>query len=82
MSEYELGKWDLSELANLVTTEYLHAKYTNSVDLTTVYYNKTETDNILNQKVNTSGGTIQGELEAYVFRCGEIKIKNDDDLNC
>ena len=38
-------------------------------------YNKTETDNMLNQKVNTSGGTIQGNLEAYVFRCDEIKIK-------
>ena len=37
---------------------------------------------MLNQKVNTSGGTIQGDLEAYVFRCGEIDIKNDDDLNC
>ena len=37
---------------------------------------------MLNQKVNTSGGTIQGELDAYVFRCGEIRIKSDDDLNC
>ena len=37
---------------------------------------------MLNQKVNASGGTIQGELEAYVFRCGEININNDDDLNC
>ena len=45
-------------------------------------YNKTETDNMLNQKVNTSGGTIQGELGAYVFRCGQMIIKNDDDLNC
>ena len=37
---------------------------------------------MLNQKVNTSGGTIQGELESWVFRCGEIEIKNDDGLNC
>ena len=77
-------KTDVSELTNLVTTEYLNTKYTNTVDLTTVYYNKTETDVMLNQKVNTSGGTIQGDLdlEAYVFRCGEIRINNDDDLNC
>ena len=39
-------------------------------------YNITETDNMLNQKVNTSGNSIiQGELDAYVFRCGEIRIK-------
>ena len=76
-------KADLSELTNLVTTEYLTTKYTNSVDLTTVYYNKTETDNMLNQKVNTSGNSsIQGRLDAYLFRCGEIRIKNDVDLNC
>ena len=24
---------------------------------------------------------MQGSLDAYLFRCGEIKIKNDDDLN-
>ena len=74
-------KVDVSELANLVTTEYINTKYTNTVDLTSIYYNKTETDNLLNQKVNTSGGGIQGDLSAYVFRCGEIKINNDDDLN-
>ena len=38
---------------------------------------------MLNQKVNTSGNnSIQGGLDAYLFRCGEIKIKNDDGLNC
>ena len=39
---------------------------------------------MLNQNVNTSGGTIQCDLdlEAYIFRCGEIRINNDDDLNC
>ena len=72
-----------SDASNTVATDCLTTNYTNSVDLTTVSYNKTETDNMLNQKVNTSGNSsIQGELEAYVFRCGEIKIKNDDDLNC
>ena len=45
-------------------------------------YDKTETDNMLNQKVNASGDSvIQGILDAYVFRCGEINIKNDDDQN-
>ena len=34
-------------LADLVTTDYLHLKYTNTVDLPSVYYNKTETDNML-----------------------------------
>ena len=76
-------KADLSELTNLVANEYLTAKYTNSVDLTTVYYNKIETGNMLNQKVNTSGNSsIQGRLDAYLFRCGEIRIKNDGDFNC
>ena len=45
-------------------------------------YNKTETGNMLNQKANTSGNNvISGSLEANVFRCGEIRIINDDDLN-
>ena len=38
---------------------------------------------MLNQEVNTLGNSsIQGMLDAYLFRCGEIRIKNDDDLNC
>ena len=45
-------------------------------------YNKTETGNMLNQKVNTSGNNvISCSLEANVFRCGEIKVISDDDLN-
>ena len=76
-------KAELQELTNLVTTEYLTTKYTISVDVTSVFYNKTETGNVLNQKVNTSGNSsIPGGLDAYLFRCGEIRIKNDDDLNC
>lgn len=43
---------------------------------------KTETDNPLNHKANTSGNdVISSSWEANVFRCGEIKIINDDDLN-
>ena len=43
---------------------------------------KTETGNLLNQKVNTSGNNlISISLEANVFRCGEIKTINDDDVN-
>ena len=39
-------------------------------------YNTTETDNMLNHKVNISGDSvIQGILDAYVFRCGGITIK-------
>ena len=38
---------------------------------------------MLNQKVNTSGNSsIQGGLGAYLFRCGEIRNKSDDDINC
>ena len=45
-------------------------------------YNKAETVNLLNQKSNTSGNSvIQGSSEANVFRCGDIKIINDDDFN-
>ena len=65
-------------------TNILNTRYTKSeVDtLIPTSYNKPETYNMLNQKVNTSGNSvIQGILDAYVFRCGEIKIKNDDDLN-
>ena len=40
-------KADVSELTSPVTTDYLELKYTNSVDLSTAYYNKTETDNML-----------------------------------
>ena len=37
---------------------------------------------MLNQKVNTSGNNvISSSLEANVFRCGEITIISDDDLN-
>ena len=37
---------------------------------------------MLNQKVNTSGNNIiSGSLEANIFRCGEIKLINDDGLN-
>ena len=64
--------------------DILNTRYTKSEVDTPIStsYNKTETDNMLNQKVNTSGDSvIQGIWDAYVFRCGEIKIKNDDDLN-
>ena len=68
-----------SNIVDIVNTRYTKTE----VDgLKPTSYNKTETDNLLNQKVNTSGDSaIQGILDAYVFRCGEIKIKSDDDLN-
>ena len=50
--------------------------------LVSASYNKAETGNLLNQKVNTSGNNvISCSLEANVFRCGETDIVNDDDLN-
>ena len=64
--------------------DILNTRYTKTeVDtLISTSYNKTETGNMLNQKANTSGNNvISGSLEANVFRCGEIRIINDDDLN-
>ena len=40
-------KADVSQLTVRVTTDYLTTKYNNSVDLSTYYYNKTETCNML-----------------------------------
>ena len=62
----------------------LNIRYTKTeVDtLISTSCNKAETDNLLNQKANTSGNNVvPGSLEANVFRCGEIIITNDDDLN-
>ena len=62
----------------------LDIRYTQSeVDtLISTSHNTSETDNMSNQEVNTSGNSfIQGSLDAYLFRCGEINIKNDGDLN-
>ena len=64
--------------------DILNTRYTNTeVDgLISASNNKTETDNLLTQKVNTSGNNVMsGSLEANVFRCGEIKVISDDDLN-
>ena len=64
--------------------DILNTRYTNTeVDgLISTSNNKTETDNLLTQKVNTSGNNVMsGSLEANVFRCGEIKVISDDDLN-
>ena len=66
------------------TVDILNTRYTKTEvgGLTSISYNKTEADNLLNQKTNTSGNrVIQGSLEANVFRCGEIKTINGDDLN-
>ena len=40
-------KSDVPQLTELVTTDYLTTKYTNSVDLSTDYYNTAGTDNML-----------------------------------
>ena len=64
--------------------DILNTRYTKTeVDtLIPTSYNTTETGNLLNQKVNTSGNNvISGSLEANVFRCGEIKTISDGDLN-
>ena len=81
---------DISSMLNCINNngtnivDILNTRYTKSeVDtLISTYYNNTETGNMLNQKVHTSGNSvIQSNLDAYLFRCGEIKVKSDDDLN-
>ena len=81
---------DISSMLNIVNDSgpnmvyILNTRYTESEVHTPIStsYNKSETDNMFNQKVDTSGdGVIQGILDAYVFRCSEIKLTNDDDLN-
>ena len=50
--------------------------------LTSTSYNKAETGNLLCQKVKASGNNVSSSrLEANAFRCGEIKVVSDDDLN-
>ena len=64
--------------------DILNTRYTKTeVDtLMSTFYNKTETGNLLNQRANTLGNNvISNSLEANVFRCGEIKMINGDDLN-
>ena len=76
----------LNAISNHGTTivDILTTRYTKSeVDtLISTSFNKTETGNMLNHKIDTSGNSfIQGSLYAYLLRCGEIKIQRDDDLN-
>ena len=53
----------MSHLTSLVSTDYLKLNYTNSVDVSTDYYDKAETDNLLANKVFTTGNTsISGDL--------------------
>jgi hypothetical protein len=48
--------------STLATLDYLHLKYTNSADMATAYYNKTETDNLLTSKLSVSYDTTDGFL--------------------
>ena len=76
----------LSTINNNATNivDISNTRYTKTeVDtLISTYHSKTEIDNLLIQKVNTSGNNvISCSLEANVFRYGEIRTINDDDLN-
>ena len=71
----------MSQLTGLVTSDYLELKFTNSVDLTTDYYKKTDIDNMLlsyntgsyvdcnlANKVSTTGGaTIPSNQKPMVI---------------
>ena len=53
-----------ADASNSVTTNYLTTNYTNTVDLTSVYYNKTETDNLLaNINPNLSNYYTKTEID-------------------
>ena len=53
----------MSQLTNLVQSDYLELKYINSVGLSTDYYNKIESGNLLTNKVSTTGdASISGNL--------------------
>ena len=61
----------MSQLAGLLSIDYLDLKYTNSVDLSTKYYNQIKIDNLLANKVSTTGDasissnlTINGNLDS------------------
>ena len=54
--------------------DILHTRYTRTDVYTRIStsYSRAETDNLLNQTVNTFGNNvISSSLEADVFRCGE-----------
>uniref|UniRef100_UPI004049C80D tail fiber domain-containing protein n=1 Tax=Flavobacterium sp. TaxID=239 RepID=UPI004049C80D len=58
-------KADSSQLSSFASLDYLHLKCTDSVDIASNYYNKTDTDNLLANKVSTTGDvSISGNLEA------------------
>ena len=68
-----------TNIINIISTRYTKSEIDTLISTSD---NKTDTGNMLNQKVNTSGDSvIQNILDAYVFRCGDIGIKGDDDLN-
>ena len=58
-------KADVSQLTGLVPTGYLELTYTNSVDLTTDYYKKTDIDNFISKQ------------STYNWRCFNIIKSNN-----
>ena len=68
-----------TDIVDMLNTRYTKTEADTFISTS---YNKAETGNMLNQKVNTSGNNvIPCSSEADVFRCGEIRIINGDDLN-
>ena len=54
-----------NQITCLASTDYFDFEYNNSVDLSTNYYNKIETCNLLANEVSTTGdASISGNLEA------------------
>ena len=60
-------KTDSSQLSSFASLDYLHLKYSDSVDIASNYYNKTENDNLLANKVSTTGDvSLSGNLDVGV----------------
>ena len=47
-----------------------------------MYYTGTDTNNLLNHNISTSGGPILGDLKTWAFRCLGFTLINNDDDNC
>ena len=73
------------QITSLISTDYLNFKYTNGVDLSTDYYNKIETGNLLANKVSTTGdASVSGNLEVqrlYITNSTARPIEINNTMN-
>ena len=74
-----------NQIIGLVSTAYLNFKCPNSVDLSTNYYDKIETGNLLANKVSTTGdASVSGNLEVqrlYITNSTARPIEINNTMN-